>query len=302
MSNDSKNRAILLMVICAGLWSIAGILIKLLPWPVMVIASIRSLIAAGVFLLYMRYENKSFIINKFSLLGGMALSSTFISFIAANKLTTAANAIVLQYSAPAFLLIISAVFFRQKSRKGDILAVCITIFGISFFFLDKLSTGYLLGNIIGIFSGIFFASMLAITGNTDDNSRFSGIMLGHIFTFFIGLPFVVLSDFTVTPASVTTIIALGIFQLGIPYILYGIAVRVCSPLACSLISTLEPLLNPVWVLLFYGEAPGFFALVGGIIVISTVVSWSIWSSKHQGKQTDVETDSNSSPSDFKCDS
>jgi drug/metabolite transporter (DMT)-like permease len=273
---------------------LAGILIKLLPWPVMAIASIRSFIAAGVFLLYMRYEKKSFIINKFSLLGGIALSSTFISFIAANKLTTAANAIVLQYSAPAFLLIISAVFFHQKSRKGDIIAVCITIFGISFFFLDKLTSGYLLGNIFGIASGISFASMLAITGNTDDNSRFSGILLGNLFTFVIGLPFVVLSDFPITPAYTANIIVLGVFQLGIPYILYGIAVRVCSPLACALISTLEPLLNPVWVLLFYGEVPGFFALVGEIIVISTVVSWSIWSSKQQGKQTDLETDSNSS--------
>jgi drug/metabolite transporter (DMT)-like permease len=242
----------------------------------------------------MRYEKKSFIINKFSLLGGIALSSTFISFIAANKLTTAANAIVLQYSAPAFLLIISAVFFHQKSRKGDIIAVCITIFGISFFFLDKLTSGYLLGNIFGIASGISFASMLAITGNTDDNSRFSGILLGNLFTFVIGLPFVVLSDFPITPAYTANIIVLGVFQLGIPYILYGIAVRVCSPLACALISTLEPLLNPVWVLLFYGEVPGFFALVGEIIVISTVVSWSIWSSKQQGKQTDLETDSNSS--------
>jgi drug/metabolite transporter (DMT)-like permease len=187
----------------------------------------------------MRYEKKSFIINKFSLLGGIALSSTFISFIAANKLTTAANAIVLQYSAPAFLLIISAVFFHQKSRKGDIIAVCITIFGISFFFLDKLTSGYLLGNIFGIASGISFASMLAITGNTDDNSRFSGILLGNLFTFVIGLPFVVLSDFPITPAYTANIIVLGVFQLGIPYILYGIAVRVCSPLACALISTLE---------------------------------------------------------------
>ena len=150
MSNDSKSRAILLMVICAGLWSLAGILIKLLPWPVMAIASIRSFIAAGVFLLYMRYEKKSFIINKFSLLGGIALSSTFISFIAANKLTTAANAIVLQYSAPAFLLIISAVFFHQKSRKGDIIAVCITIFGISFSFLINLQAVIYLAIYLGL--------------------------------------------------------------------------------------------------------------------------------------------------------
>ena len=168
MSNDSKSRAILLMVICAGLWSLAGILIKLLPWPVMAIASIRSFIAAGVFLLYMRYEKKSFIINKFSLLGGIALSSTFISFIAANKLTTAANAIVLQYSAPAFLLIISAVFFHQKQEGGYNSCLYYDIWHF-IFFLDKLTSGYLLGNIFGIASGISFASMLAITGNTDDN-------------------------------------------------------------------------------------------------------------------------------------
>ncbi|HVI41963.1 MAG TPA: DMT family transporter, partial [Anaerovoracaceae bacterium] len=136
---DSKNQAVLYMVLCAVLWSTAGILIKFLPWNPMVIAGIRSLISAVVYLIYMRYEKIEFKINKDSILSGISLMCTFLLFVAANKFTTSANAIVLQYSAPIFILILSALIYRQKFRKGDIITVAATSVGISLFFLDKLS-------------------------------------------------------------------------------------------------------------------------------------------------------------------
>jgi len=275
---DSKNQAILYMLLCSVLWSTAGILIKFLPWNPMVIAGLRSLISAGVYLLYMRYEKIEFKVNKDSILSGIALMCTFVFFVAANKFTTSANAIVLQYSAPIFILILSALFYRQKFRLGDIITVAATSVGISLFFLDKLSGGYLLGNLLALTAGLSFASMFVLTGHADDNSRSSGILLGHIFTSVIGIPFIFFSPTTVTSSMIAVIFAMGIFQLGIPYILYGLAVRKCSPLACSLISAVEPLLNPVWVFLYIGEVPSFFALIGGAIVISAVVAWSIWSS------------------------
>jgi drug/metabolite transporter (DMT)-like permease len=94
-----------------------------------------------------------------------------------------------------------------------------------------------------------------------------------------GLPFLLLSPPAITPLSVASILILGVFQLGIPYILYAIAVRRCSPLSCSLIGMIEPLFNPVWVFLVVGEAPGFFAFIGGIIVLATVTLWSISNAK-----------------------
>lgn len=281
--NDSKNMAIFYMVICSVLWSTAGILIKFLPWNPMVIAGLRSLISAGVYLLYMRYEKTEFIINRYSVLSGVALMSTFVFFVAANKFTTAANAIVLQYSAPIFILILSAVFFRQKFRPGDIITVAATTVGISLFFLDKLSGGYMLGNLLALAAGLSFASMFVLTGRADQDSRSSGILLGHVFTAVLGVPFLFFSPTPITPSTVTVILLMGVFQLGIPYILYGLAVRKCSPLACSLISAIEPLLNPVWVFLCYGEAPSLFALAGGVIVISAVAAWSVWSGRVESK-------------------
>ena len=290
ITKGSKNQAIIYMLLCSVLWSTAGILIKFLPWNPMVIAGLRSLISAVVYLLYMRYEKIEFTINKDSILSGIALMCTFVFFVAANKFTTSANAIVLQYSAPIFILILSALFYHQKFRKGDIITVAVTSVGISLFFLDKLSGGYLLGNLLAIMAGISFASMFVVTGHADEHSRSSGILLGHVFTSVIGMPFIFFSPTPVSPSIIAAILAMGIFQLGIPYILYGLAVRKCSPLACSLISAVEPLLNPVWVFLYNGEVPSFFALIGGAIVISAVVAWSLWSSKAENK-TDIEAGS-----------
>ena len=93
----------------------------------------------------------------------------------------------------------------------------------------------------------------------------------------VGLPVLLTAPTAFTPLSVTLIVILGVFQLGIPYILYALAAGKCSALACCLLGALEPLLNPIWVLLFYGEKPGTFALLGGAVVILTVTLWSIWS-------------------------
>ena len=275
MLANPKNRAILYMVACALLWSTAGIFFKFLPWHAMVIAGIRSLISAGIYILFMHHQKIPFVINKYSILSGVFLT---------------ANAIVLQYSAPVFIIILSALIFKQKFRKGDILTVTATSLGIALFFFDDLSGGHMIGNILAIFAGLFFASMFVATGRADDKSRSSGILLGHIFTAVIGIPFIFFFPTPVTPVTIATILALGIFQLGIPYLLYGMAARHCSPLACSLISAIEPLLNPVWVFIFNGEAPSFFALLGGAAVISAVVAWTIWSSKFPAEQPDAEGD------------
>ncbi len=287
MLTNPKNRAIFYMVLCACLWSTAGIFFKLLPWHPLAIAGLRSLIASGVYFLFMRQQKISFVLNKYSVLAGLFLTTVFILFIFANKMTTSANAIVLQYCAPIFILILSALIFKQKFRKGDVLTVGATTLGISLFFLGDLSGGYMVGNLMAIMAGIFFASVFITNGRADDQSRSSGILIGHLLTALIGIPFAFYYPTPVTPTTVATILALGIFQLGIPYILYGMAARHCSALACSLISAIEPLLNPVWVFLFNGEVPGFFALVGGTVVITSVVAWTIWSGRNpENKETE----------------
>ncbi len=275
-----EKRAILLIVICSSLWSIAGIFIKLIPWNPLVIAGWRSLLSAVCVLVYQRLNRQTFRLNRASIRSGIFLAVTFLLFVSANKLTTAANAIVLQFTAPVFILIFSALFLKQKVTLPDLLTVLFTMGGISLFFFDQLSPGNLFGNFVAIASGFSMAAMYLATGSTDEESRMSGILLGHLFTAAIGIPFLFVYETPVTMPAVLSILTLGIVQLGIPYLLYGIAVKHCPPLACSLLGAIEPLLNPVWVFLFTGERPGMFALLGGAVVIATITVWCVWRDRY----------------------
>ena len=232
--------------------------------------------------LFMRKTGRRLIINRYSIFAGVGLSGSCISFVIANKLTTAANAIVLQYTAPIFILLLSFIFFKKRMTISEILVVIFVTIGISLFFFDDLSPGNLLGNLFGISAGIFLAVMFVCIGQVQENDslRMSGILLAHTFTTIIGilaLPFV---SFTTTSMEIFFVLLLGVFQLGIPYVLYTLASKHCSPLTCSLIGTLEPLLNPVWVFLFVGEAPGFFALIGAVIVILSISIWLVGQGKN----------------------
>jgi len=278
-----ENKAVLEMLACAALWSIAGIFIKLIPWNSFAISGMRSLIAGLTLLVYMSIKHYKVTANRKTLLAGLLMGLLYTCFVAANKLTTAANAIVLQFTAPMFIVIISALLFHQRIRKLDIAAVLFTMAGISLFFFDELEGGYLLGNLIAIFSGVLMAAMYITVGESEGAERFSGILFGQLFAFIIGLPFVIATkpDFSSLPSLY--ILILGVLQLGIPYILYAKAANVCSPLSCCLLGALEPLLNPVWVLLFDGEKPGTGALIGGLIVIVSVTAWCALSNKSNGE-------------------
>ncbi|NCC69162.1 MAG: EamA/RhaT family transporter, partial [Clostridia bacterium] len=259
----------------------AGILIKLIPWNAFVIVGLRSLFAAIVMGIYMYFAKLPLVFTKKSIITGVALWLTFTCFVAANKLTTAANAIVLQFTAPVFIMIFSSVLFRRRFERADIIAVALTMAGISLFFFDQLSPGHLLGNIIGIMSGVMMAGMYIGVGSGQGPERISGVLLANILAFVAGIPFIFASkpDFSAMPVLYTAI--LGVFQLGIPYILLTVAAEHCPPLACSLLGAVEPLLNPVWVFLFDGERPGTFALIGGAIVIATVTLWCVYGDRKE---------------------
>lgn len=276
-NQHAKKTAMLLMVICAILWSMGGIFIKLISWSPLMIAGTRSLIAAVVLGIFMIYKKIPFKLCKYSIGAGIGLSVDCLLFVISNKLTTAANAIVLQYTAPIFILIITAVFFKQKLKKKEIITVTITMIGIVLFFFDQLSPGNILGNLCAIVAGIFMALMFVMVGQggNDDSIRMSGILIAHCLSALIGIPTGIVGTVSVNGMEIFYILILGVFQLGIPYVLYAIASKDCPPLACSLIGMLEPLLNPVWVAIFVGEMPGVFALIGAAIIISVVTWWCV---------------------------
>ena len=272
----TRNRAILEMLLCAALWSIAGIFIKLIPWNSIVIAGLRSLIAGLVMFVYMRARGIGFTADRRSLAGGAALCLTLTCFVAANKLTTAANSIVLQFTAPMFIVVFSALFLKKRFSRADVLAVVLTMAGISLFFFDQLTPGHLAGNCVAIFAGMAFACYYMSLEGASESQRMSAILIAHGLTFLVGLPFTFVYPPELSAAPVACILVLGGVQLGIPYVLLGRASGACPPLACSLLGAVEPLLNPVWVFIFDGEAPGLWALIGGVVVVATITVWCVY--------------------------
>lgn len=272
----TRNRAILEMLLCAALWSIAGIFIKLIPWNSIVIAGLRSLIAGLVMFVYMRARGIGFTADRRSLAGGAALCLTLTCFVAANKLTTAANSIVLQFTAPMFIVVFSALFLKKRFSRADVLAVVLTMAGISLFFFDQLTPGHLAGNCVAIFAGMAFACYYMSLEGASKSQRMSAILIAHGLTFLVGLPFTFVYPPELSAAPAACILVLGVVQLGIPYVLLGRASGACPPLACSLLGAVEPLLNPVWVFIFDGEAPGLWALIGGVVVVATITVWCVY--------------------------
>jgi len=271
-----ENKAIIEMLVCAALWSTAGIFIKLLPWNGFAVAGLRSLIAGLTMAAYMLIKKYRYALNRRTLVSGIFTACVYTCFVVSNKLTTAANAIVLQFTSPVFLVVFSALFLKQRIRRADIAVVVMTLLGIALFFLDQLKPGYLLGNLVAIGAGMFMAGMFMTVGEMEGEERFSAIVTGQFITFLAGLPFIVITRPAFTPGAALSILALGVFQLGISYILYVKASRYCPPLACCLLGAVEPLLNPVWVFLFDGERPGFFALIGSVVVVASVTVWCVF--------------------------
>lgn len=271
-----ENLAIIEMLICATLWSIAGIFMKLLPWNGFAVASLRSLIAGLTIAAYILIKGMRIIINRRTLITGVFTACVYTCFAVANKLTTAANAIVLQFTSPVFIVIFSALILKKRIRRSDALVVSFTLLGIALFFFDQLRPGYILGNFVAIAAGMFMAGMFMAVGELEGEQRFSGILIGQTLTFLVGLPFVIATRPEFTAVTTLSILILGVFQLGISYILYVESSKYCPPLACCLLGAAEPLLNPVWVLIFDGERPGVFALIGGVIVVVSITLWCVF--------------------------
>lgn len=279
MTNEltRQHRAMGIMVICALLWSIGGLFIKLISWDPLLIAGIRSLIAAVVTGIYLKITGQKLVFNKLSFLSGLAVGSVCALFVFATKLTTAANAVVIQYSSPIWVLLIGTVFLKKPLHRRDIIVVLAAFIGMILFFMDQLSPGNMLGNFIAILSSVSLAGVFLVNGQAKDADavRFTGILLGHSMCGLLTFVGLFLYPFQPTGAEIGYILILGIIQIAAPYILLAIASKNCPPLAGNLISMLEPVLNPVWVMLFYGEKPGFYALIGSAVIIIAVGVWTV---------------------------
>ena len=258
----------LMLVITALLWSTGGFLVKGIQWHPVAIVGMRSLIAAAVILIAIRKPELTWSLPQLG--GAVCYAGTVILYVIANKLTTAANAVLLMYTAPIYVIIFGPWFLKEKASRRDWLALGAVMVGIVVFFMDKLSPEGFLGNMLAVLSGVSFAWMTLFLRKQKRGSPVESVFLGNLLAAVIGLPFFLREELPEIN-GILMLIALGTFQLGFSYVLYTKAIQKVRAFEAVLITMLEPVLNPVWVFLLLGEVPGNWALAGGTIVMATVV-------------------------------
>jgi drug/metabolite transporter (DMT)-like permease len=269
------NRHVLLLIITAVLWSLGGVLIKSIEWTPLAISGGRSAIA--VIVLGTLFPSLWRKISWKSVPGALAYMTTVTLFVLATKLTTAANAIFLQYTAPIYIALLGPWLLGERATRLDWILISVGLAGILVFFFDQLTLSGILGVILALASGVSYAAMAIALRRERDGSPEAVVLLGNILTAVVALPALLPIDNL--GRNLPWLLALGIVQLTIPYLTYSAAIRHVRALDASIISFIEPILNPIWVLLVTHEPASIWTLVGGAIVLSTSLIRSVFASK-----------------------
>jgi drug/metabolite transporter (DMT)-like permease len=238
----------------------------------MAIASTRGLIAgATIFALTPKTGFKEY--TRVHLMASLCYALLSVTFIFAMKLTTVANTLALQFTAPVWVAILAPFFLRERTRLYDWIFMALIFGGVFLFFQGGLSREGFWGNILALASGFFFGAQAMCLRSIKEMNPASAIVAGNIFTFLMGAWFFrpPWPDFN----GVLMLLALGVFQMGISYFLYTIAVPYVTSLELVVITMAEPILSPLWAFLVIGERPSGHALLGGVIVLGGVLVWSM---------------------------
>lgn len=283
---ETRKTAIAALFIAAFLWSTAGIAFRLLTVSHGVaISGYRSLFAALFYIVAFRSLPKMEGTRWFKV-AILAHCGATTLFVVANTLTTAANSILLQFTAsPIFACIFLFFIFKKPLPKHDIIATVLIFVGICIFFLDSLtlqmSPSMSLGNAIAVGAGAAFGLQAIVLKHTK--------MPRNAFTFanglnvLIALPFIILNPIG-SLLDLALLAYLGVVQIGLSYLLFSFAVRKVAPLELILIPALEPILNPIWVVIFDGQMPSLLSVLGGLMIFVTVLAWSIYKEVYYRKQ------------------
>ena len=258
----------ILLLLAALCWSLGGVLIKSIEWPPMAIAGGRSAIAIPMILLCI--GRPRFTVSRAQVGGALGYAGTVVLFVFATRMTTAANAIFLQYTAPVYVALIGRWYLGERASRIDWLVIAVALAGIALFFLDRLTIAGLWGNILALGSGLAFALVALFLRKEKAGSPVASIVLGNVIVAVAGAPFMFQAP-SLGEDGLWRLLLLGTVQLGLPYVFYATAIKQVSALEATLIPLLEPVLNPLWVMLALGERPGPWAIVGGLLVLSAVL-------------------------------
>ena len=279
MEKTREWRYPLCVFLASVCFSTGGLFIKLIPWSALAINGARNLIGAAVIGIYLIVTGRKIIFNFTVMIGALSMIGVTTLFAIANKLTTAANAIVLQFTAPVFVILFVAVLYKQRTGKADIATCVAVLLGVVLFFVDGIRAGNLWGNVIAILSGVCYAGVFMM--NTGKNAdAISSCFIGQLTAGVIFTPFCFLeTDFSFP--VIASVIGLGVIQVGLAYILFTIGIRHTPPVTASLLTGLEPILNPLLVAAFYGEKVSTLSVIGSVIVVFSIVAYNVYLSKRR---------------------
>jgi drug/metabolite transporter (DMT)-like permease len=262
-----ERRGVLLVAGAALLWSTAGLGIKAIDDPPLKVVFFRSAIAAVALLLHFRPRLRR--LTPGFIAGLFCYAACLVTFVTATKWTTAANAIFLQYSGVVWVLLLSPIVVREPLRARDAVAIAAAFVGMALFFLGRLDPQGRAGDAIALLSGLFFAGLVLSLRRERGVGAEAVVAWGNVVTAVAVLPFVA-SDLTLTPRSAAVFLFLGVFQLAGAYALFVRGIRYVTATEASLVGMLEPIANPVWVLIFLGERPALTSIAGGVVVLGAI--------------------------------
>jgi len=271
-SRAEHRRALFLLAVCGLWWSTGGLLIKLVSWHPIAIWSARSAFCALLLWAVRRPSLRG--IARIEWGAALALAATTGLFIVANKLTTAANAILIQYSAPIWVALLGQWFLGERTTRLDWITIALVLGGIALFFADELAPGHAAGNLVALGAGVAFAfstmtlRRVALVRPAVDPLR--PVLLGNALAALLGAPFLFLAGPPPDATGWAALVALGFVQQGAAYLAFTWAIRHATALEAMLIPIIEPILSPIWVAIAIREIPGPWALVGGAVVVGSV--------------------------------
>ncbi|PYS83060.1 MAG: EamA family transporter [Acidobacteria bacterium] len=267
---------ILFVLAAALLWSTGGLFIKATPLGAFELSFGRSLLAALTVAVLTRREG--FGLNPVTLVASVLYAALLLLFVVANKLTTAANAIFLQYTAPVYVLLLEPWMFKERFRWADLCVVAACVAGMSLFFVGRLRPQDVEGNLTALASGLCFAFFLLLLRHQRAGriNRASSAIYGNLLICLITAPSFARVAGALTTRDVLIVAYLGVVQIGLAYTLFTLGIaRGVRSLDAGVVGYIEPMLNPVWVFLFLGERPSKWAVVGGCIIIAAVLAHTI---------------------------
>ena len=264
---NERRKGILYIVVAALLWSTGGIGIKGVIDPPLKVTFYRSVFAAITLLILFRRHLRVRLSPAFA--GAIfCYAACLTTFVIATKWTTAANAIFLQYAGVVWVLLFSPLVVKEPMQRRDVIAIIAAMGGMALFFVGKFEARGMAGNAMALLSSVFFAALILFLRREQGTSR-AAVTWGNVFIALALLP-AVGGDLALTPRSFGGLLFLGVFQIGLAYAAFVKGLQYVTATQASLTGMLEPVANPIWVLLFLGERPSGFAVAGAVVVLAAI--------------------------------